>query len=70
MHAPINVLGEPLNSVDLCVIHQVGTLPRSRRFLNKLDDPFQTGGVSASILSNSCENRRKSQTTRSFLNPR
>lgn len=49
---------------------QTGTVPRSRRFRNKLDDPFQTGGVSASILSSSCGNRGKSQITRSLLNPR
>lgn len=35
------------------------TLPRSRRFLNKLDDPFQTGGVSDSIFSNSCRNEKE-----------
>lgn len=48
---------------------RVGSLPRSRIFLNKLDDPFQTGGVSASILSNSCENRSKSLISHSFLSP-
>lgn len=46
----------------------LGSLPRSRRFLNKLDDPFQTGGVSASILSNSLVNRGKSQISHSFQN--
>lgn len=45
--------------------HSAGSLPRSRRFLNKFDDPFQTGGVSASILSNSCESRGKSQISHS-----
>lgn len=53
--------------VSLCLMR---TLPRSRRFLNKLDDPFQTGGVSDSIFSNSCGNKRKPRLARSFLKPR
>lgn len=67
-----SIKGNHLNSMDLCVelwYIKWFTSPRSRRFRNKLDDPFPTGGVSASILSTSWENGRKSQLTHSILSP-